>query len=94
MSKKKRSVDSIVEPAVKFDGDTKPHPLVTAMEEGLEIKGVGYAGIPGTRDYVSYVIHAKGKEVVKIEAEEPNMRSIAEEATKIAFVSTFMDAEV
>ncbi len=38
-------------------------------------------------------MHTKGTKVIKVDADEPNLRAIAEESAKISFVDTFMSAE-
>lgn len=67
-----------------FDGDPAKIPV---------LRSVGYAEVPGTNTFIAYTIHSKGREIVKIEVEEPNLRAIAEESAKIFFVNTFMMGE-
>jgi len=85
----------IIQPVIRTNGE--PH-IMETMFEGKEdlpiIKSVGYAPIrPGSMSWVSYTITTQGKEVLKIEVDEPNLKQIAEESAKIAFVSTFIDQE-
>lgn len=84
---------TIVRPSLIVEGET--HPLVDAFKnpENLPtLKSVGYCRIP--EGWISYVITTKGKEVLSIDVEEPNiLRPIAEESAKIAFVSNFIDPE-
>lgn len=67
-----------------FEGDPAKIPT---------LKSVGYCQMPGTNTFVSYKILSKGGKILKIECEEPNLRPIAEESAKIAFVSTFMSGD-
>lgn len=57
-------------------------------------KCVGMAKIDGTNRWVSYVITAKGKSILSIEAGEPELFEVAESAAKTAFVHQFMDANL
>ncbi len=87
----------IVQPTVKFVGDDKKHAL-QAIFDGPEdkmpvIKSVGTIGVPGTNTWISFIMHTKGTKVIKVDADEPNLRAIAEESAKISFVDTFMSAE-
>lgn len=89
-------LSDIVQPSVRvageqhllqkiFDGDPDKLPLITA---------VGYMPIGrGPNSWISYTIKTKGKDVLSIEVDEPNLRDIAEESAKIAFVSSFIDHE-
>jgi len=68
-----------------FDGDPAKLPI---------IKAVGYMPIrEGSSGWVSYTITTRGREVMLIEVDEPNIRVIAEESAKVAFVTTFIDQE-
>lgn len=86
---------SIIEPSVRygedkhaleilFDGDKNELPV---------LKSVGYVKLPGTTNFVAYTIHSKGREIIKIQAEEPNVRMIAEESAKIFFADNFMGGD-
>lgn len=85
---------SFIKPLVQVDGDK--HELQRLVEEGEEpeIKSVGYMPLKnGTRGWVSYTITTKGNQVINMEVSEPDLRDIAEETAKIAFVSIFHDQE-
>lgn len=90
-----KAVKQIVEPTVKFVGDSKKHALQLLFEgeDVPVIKSVGTVGVPNTNTWISFVLHSQGDKVIKIEAEEPNLRAIAEESAKISFVDTFMSVE-
>lgn len=92
----KKTKDSVVNPSVKFANDTKEHALTSIIsdEDAPVIQSVGIFKIPSTNHYVSFVMHTKGTQVVKIDVEEPNLRGIAEESAKISFVSAFMSGEI
>lgn len=82
----------VIKPIIRANGEA--HVLETMWDGGElpELKSIGYAKMGDkTHNWVSYVITTKGTEVISIEISEPDMRAIAEEATKISFVSTFMD---
>ncbi len=87
----------IVEPTVKFVGDNENHALQKLFDGAPKnlptIKSVGTIGLPGTNTWVSFVMYTRGNQVIKIEADEPNLRAIAEESAKIAFVNAFMTGE-
>ena len=87
----KKANVSIVEPSINIPGHTNP--FVPFYETSPELTAVGYVRIPGTNDYCSYTVTIKGGEVVKINCEEPNLKLIAEESAKIAFVNNFVDKE-
>lgn len=65
-----------------FDGDSSSYP---------ELKSIGYMQLKSGNHWVSYVITTKGREVIKIEVSEPDLRAIAEESSKINFVNCFVD---
>ena len=92
----KGSPSDVVKPSVVFDGD-KEHALITLFkgpEEDLPlVKSIGYMRMPNYNTYVSYILTTKGDKVVSFEVEAPNIRAIAEESTKIAFVNCFMDRD-
>lgn len=93
----KKTKESVVTPSVKFDNDTKEHALTSIIsdeENAPIIQSVGIFRIPSTNHYVSFVMHTKGTQVVKIDVEEPNLRAIAEESAKISFVSAFMSGDI
>lgn len=88
--------ESIIKPSIQFEGGKK-HILEVMFDGENEdcpvLKSVGYAHIrnlPGQASFVSYVITSQGDKILNMEVEEPNMRYIAEESTKIAFVNAFM----
>lgn len=65
-----------------FEGDPSEMPT---------LKSVGYAQLKGSPYWVSYVLTTKGTKVLKIEIDEPNLRGIAEETSKINFVNELMN---
>jgi len=86
---------SVVKPLVQVAGEK--HLLDQMLEDGEapEMKAVGYMRMgKGPNAWVSYTVKFKGTEVTSIEIDEPNLRAIAEESAKIAFVNEFIDAEV
>lgn len=85
---------TIVKETMDF-GTKDSHPVVSLIDsnEAPEIKSVGLFRLPETNTYVSFTMITKGREVVSIEVEQPNLRAVAEESAKISFVSTFMDNE-
>lgn len=94
MAKKKLS--NIVEPSVRFGTDKN---ILEDLFDGPaddmpELKSVGYQKVgEGSHSWISFTITTKGREVIKVEVEEPNVRAIAEESAKIAFVNQFIDKE-
>ena len=85
-----------ISPIIRFDGDK--HDLekldLEDPESMPELKAVGYMKIgEKNHSWVSYTITTKGREVVSLEVSEPDMREIAEESAKIAFVQNFTDQE-
>ncbi len=99
MSKKEAAAaaakKSIVEAIVKVEGDLKGHALSELFESNSApvIKSVGHTRLPGTNMHVSYTIHSKGTQVLKVEVGEPNVRPIAEEEAKLNFVDCFLNDE-
>lgn len=94
MSKVKEKASVVVKPSIKFEGDTATHPLA-ALFDGKselmpEVKSIGYMRLPDTNLFVSFVMISKGREIISVEVEQPNLRAIAEESAKIAFVTQFM----
>lgn len=62
-------------------------------ENPPEIKSVGTVHVPGTNTHISFVMTTKGKEIISIDVDEPNLRAIAEETSKINFVNLFMNLQ-
>jgi len=90
------STESIIKPTMVFNDGSKNAMVQLFEGEQSElplIKSIGYMRLPDSNTYVSYVITTQGYSVVSIEVEEPNLRYVAEEASKISFVSTFMNEE-
>lgn len=83
---------SFIKPLIRSNDEK--HELETMVEndEAPEIKSVGYMPLKaGVRGWVSYTITTKGDKVINMEISEPDLRDIAEESAKIAFVQTFHD---
>lgn len=91
----KKAPKDIVKPVVDFGPDAKQNALVELFQQETppELKSVGYAKVPGTNRFVSYIIISKGTEVLSIEVSEPDLRAIAEDDAKINFVNSFMVTE-
>lgn len=93
-----QSPEDIVKPSIHIEGD-KEHALrVLFKEESAPIiKSVGCIRIPGLNvqggSYVSFVMTSKGSEILSIVVEQPNLRAIAEESAKMAFVDTCLSGE-
>lgn len=86
---------TVVKPSIEFSD--KKHILVSLFEgdEALlpTLKSVGYSKVPGTNNFIAYTITSRGTKIIRIDAEEPNIRPIAEETAKIFFVNAFMDGD-
>lgn len=89
----KKLTDSIIQPLIRVEGEQ--HVFEKIFDETPEklptLKSIGYSNIEGTNTWVSYVLTTKGKDVLSIEVDEPNLRAIAEESSKINFVNHFMN---
>lgn len=89
-------VKSIVKPLIQEEGYV--HPLTDMFKQKPELlqtlTSIGIYRIPDSNKFVSYVIKSKGAEIVSLEVSEPDLRAIAEEASKIAFVELFMSKEM
>src|SRR4051812_28268473 len=101
MAKSKKKLPSETESAVIcpiIRNNDEPH-LLEDIFKGPEdempvIKSVGYMRLTtGVNSWVSYTITTQGERVLKIEVDEPNVRAIAEESAKTAFVTSFVDQE-
>ena len=97
MARPKKELNSaVIKPMIRANGEKH---LLEELFDGdpddmPEIRSVGYMRLhKGTGGWVSYIITTKGREVINIEIDEPNLKDIAEESAKIAFVSTFIDHE-
>lgn len=92
MSTPKTTKKPVITKSVTFIGETKESAIdkLFGGDEAPLIKSVGCIHVPETNTYISVVITTKGSEVVNIQAEEPNLRAIAEESAKISFVNLFM----
>ena len=95
MSKPKKAPSpDIVVPTIVATGE-KEHALKALFREDNApvLKSVGYSLVPGLTGqgrFVSYVITSQGDQVLNIEVEQPNLKAIAEESAKMAFVNTLM----
>ena len=88
-----KKMSSIVKPLIR-DGNHQ-HAL-EKLFDGPEVpmlKSIGYASLGPGEQWVSYVITSRGRDIISIEVAEPNMRAIAEEASKINFVNELVDRE-
>ena len=92
MAKPQNSKPELIKPLIRVEG--VPHILETKLKSGKmpEMKCVGYMNLDsGSNSWISYTATIKGNEVLSIEVDEPNMRAVAEESAKIAFVTNFID---
>lgn len=89
----KQQNSKVIEPIIRANGE--PNVLETLFdgpeEELPTLKSIGYAKVGGS-SWISYVMTTRGKEIIKIEVSEPNLRAIAEEESKINFVNCFVDS--
>lgn len=85
----------VVSPLIRSNGES--HILEDLFDGPVEemplIKSVGYSKLGGRSGWISYTITTRGREVVSIEVSEPDLKDIAEETAKIAFVQAFIDKE-
>ena len=94
-TKSKEKKPSVIEQSI-IGEDSKQEIAEKIFGQGEDlpvVRSVGYSKIPGTSKYISYIIHTKGTEVIKVEVDEPNMRPIAEESAKLNFVNLFMTGD-
>lgn len=96
MARPKKLKESLIQPSVIEDGH--PHVFEKIWDGDQSkmpvLKSIGYVRLPNTNQWVSYILTSKGKDVLSIEADSPNDRLVAEDATRVNFVSQFMDLEV
>jgi hypothetical protein len=59
----------------------------------LVLESIGIVQIPGTNTHVSFVIKTKGKEVLDIAIDQPDIHAIAIDQAKVNFVHKFMPHE-
>lgn len=91
----KNNKKSVVTPIIKIEGHTNVLEDMIKGSDAPTLKSVGYARVgEGSNNWVSYVITTRGTEVIEIQVDEPNMREVAEESSKINFVQEFMAAEI
>jgi hypothetical protein len=96
MAKKQAINPDFIKPSIRANDEK--HILEEIYESDPNdmptLKAVGYVQIgTGKSSWMSYTITTKGKEVLSIDVDEPNVRAIAEESAKIAFVTSFVDQE-
>ena len=58
-----------------------------------ELTAVGYARIPRTNEYVSYVIKIKDGIVISMVVDEPNLKAVAEDSAKVLFINELTNEE-
>lgn len=86
--------ESVIQPVIRVEGEQHVFEDMEAAGELPILKSVGYARVsPTSREFVSYVITSRGQEVLNVEVSEPNLRAIAEDDAKTAFVSNFMTGD-
>lgn len=90
--KKSEPSVSVIEPSVKVEGHVNPY-IKFFEKEHPELVSIGFSRLPETNTYVSYTVYSKGGVITKIVVEEPNLKLVAEESAKIAFVNNFVDEE-
>lgn len=84
---------SVIRPTVTFQ-DGEQHVFQTLEQEGSlpVMKAVGYMpAMVGKMSWVSYTVTFQGTKVISISVDEPNLRAIAEESAKMAFMEHFAD---
>lgn len=86
------SKDLSIKSTIEVSGHTNPF-ITYYNDNDVELKSVGYIKMPGANNYVSYTITTIGGKVTEILCDEPNLKMIAEESAKIAFVQHFVDKE-
>jgi hypothetical protein len=81
---------SIIKPGIKVKGETH---LFEDMEKDGELPvlvSVGMAKVhPNSKDWVSYKIKSRGKEILAVEVSEPDQKLIALDCAKVEFVNAF-----
>ena len=84
--------DPVVETVVRDDKTKSVNSMFqdSGDESAPVFQAVGYAQVPGTNQYVSYTLFIQNGAIIKVEVEEPNLRAIAEESSKLNFVNIFM----
>ncbi len=81
----------VICPLIQVVGEKHLLEKMWADGDTPEIKAVGYMRLGKEKhSWVSYTITTRGTAVTKIEIDEPNMREIAEESAKIAFVENLI----
>lgn len=97
MAKTKVKVDtSYICPIIRNNGEK--HVLEQLLESDGDMPEITTVGCFKTHpnknhSWVSVKMITKGDKVLKMEVGEPDMKAIAEESAKIAFVETFADLE-
>lgn len=83
--------DSWIQPLVRVKGEK--HIFEQLFEQGKlpELKAVGYIQAKPGNNWVSYTMTIRGREIIKMEVAEPDLREIAEETAKINFVQELVD---
>ena len=81
----------LVQPIIKIEGHQHPFEAMDESGELPMLKSVGFARVGETKDFVSYVITSKGREIISLEVSEPNLKAIAIDGAKVSFVETFMN---
>lgn len=77
-------------------GGEKLHPFQEQEAAGKlpVMKSVGFRpAFPGSREWVSYIVTSRGREVLSIEVAEPDLKLIATDEAKINFVTLFDDED-
>lgn len=96
-SKRKQPIktENPVQPTTR-DAFGKPHVMEQMFESDTmpTLKSVGFAKLEGTNTYVAFTLTTKGKDVLLIEVEEPNLRQIAEESAKLNFMTQIAEAGI
>lgn len=91
--KPQKADSTIIRPLIQVAGEKHALQKIYDGEKKPVLKAIGYAQLKEGNNWVSYVVTFQGDKVLSIEVDEPNLRQIAEESSKISFVTTFQAAE-
>ncbi len=79
-------VQDVIRPSMEFEGHKNSF-IEYVKKDDPELTAVGYARIPGTNTYASYVMKIKAGVVISMIVDEPNMKAVAEDSAKVCFVN-------
>lgn len=84
--------ESIIQASTTIEGHKNAF-IEYIEKEKPELTTIGYARVPGTNTYASFVVKFKDGVMTSMVVDEPNLKIVAEDSAKISFVNELTKEE-